>query len=666
MKQKLSLLILLFLSLGVIAAEKQFKLHSPDRKITVEILIGNTIKYAVSHENDRLLDFSEISMVLDNGTGWGINPRLIKSSKQQVKETIDARTYKKAKVDNHYNALTLFFKSEYQLVFRAYNDGIAYRFISTCKKPFKVKSEQATFNFPQDQMAYISYVRKNNPRSFDAQFLNSFENLYVHSKLSEWDQKRYAFLPILIEYDHGKRVGITEADLMDYPGMFLYNGDASNSLKGVFAPFPKEVRQGGHNQLQALVKSRENYIASYQGSTKFPWRTLIIAEHDYELTDNDMVYRLASPTVNMDFSWVKPGKVAWEWWNHWNLYGVDFKTGINNQTYKYYIDFASKYNIEYVILDEGWAVKRQADLFQVVPEIDLPELVSYANKKGVGLILWAGYYAFDRDMERVCKHYSEMGIKGFKVDFMDRDDQVMVAFHKRAAETAAKYNLLINFHGTYKPTGLQRTYPNVLNFEGVYGLEQMKWAENVDMVRNDVIIPFVRQLAGPMDYTQGAMRNATKKHYRAVYGEAMSQGTRCRQLAEYIIFESPLNMLCDNPVNYEREAECTRFISEIPTVWDETKALNGKIAEYITIARRSGKEWYVGSLTNWDTRDLEVDLSFLGEGDFIAEIFKDGINADKIARDYKQEIIPIPEDKQLKIHMASGGGWTARIKLKTD
>lgn len=659
---KLIFVFVFLFSVNYSFAGKQYTLSSPNGKIQVDVSVGQSIEYTVKHISDVLIAPSPISMELDNGIVWGVDPKLQKASNRTVNEVIPAVIYKKKEVADHFNELTLTFKGDYRVIFRAYDDGIAYRFVSTSKKPFRVKSEQAVFNFPSDCKAYIPYVREDRIDSFEKQFFNSFENVYAYTHLSAWDKRRYAFSPLLIETGDGKKICLTEADLINYPGMYFYNGDGSNSLKGVFAPYPKEVKQGGHNELQMLVQSRENYIAAYDKGTGFPWRTVIIAENDYELADNDMVYKLATPTVDMDFSWVKPGKVAWDWWNDWNLYNVDFRAGINNETYKYYIDFASKYGIEYVILDEGWAVNKQADLFQVIPEIDLPDLAAYAKTKNVDLILWAGYHAFDRDMERVCKHYSEMGIKGFKVDFMDRDDQYMVDFHRRGAEMAAKYKLLIDYHGTYKPTGLHRTYPNVINFEGVHGLEQMKWsAPSVDQVTYDVTIPFIRQVAGPMDYTQGAMRNATKNNYRPVNSEAMSQGTRCRQLAQYIIFESPLNMLCDNPSNYETEKECTEFIASIPTVWDETRALNGKVGQYVSIARKSGNDWYVGSMTDWDARDMELDLSFLGKGDYKAVIFRDGVNADRVARDYKKETITIPDNRKLTIKMAPGGGWIARI-----
>ena len=449
--------------------------------------------------------------------------------------------------------------------------------------------------------------------------------------------------------------------MLNYPGMFLKVASDNRGFLGEFAAYPKEISVEVRG-LKGVVKTREPYIAKVEGKTAFPWRVMVISEKDTDLLCSDMVYKLATPAAEADYSWIKPGKVAWDWWNDWNLYGVNFRAGVNTETYKYYIDFASKFGIEYVILDEGWAVAGAADLFQVVPEIDLEELIRYAYGKNVDLILWAGYRAFDLDMERVCKHYAKMGIKGFKIDFMDRDDQYMVEFNRRCAETGAKYKLLIDLHGTSKPTGLQRTYPNAINFEGVHGLEEMKWAETgTDQVTYDVTMPFIRMVAGPLDYTQGAMSNANKENFKAVYSEPMSQGTRCRQLAEYVIFDSPVNMLCDSPSKYLQEEECTKFIAGIPTVWDESLPLEGEVGKYIAMARQKDNIWYVGALTNWEARDMELNLSFLGEGKYKAEIFEDGINADRVSKDYKYKSVSVLENKKLNIHMASGGGFIMRI-----
>ncbi len=664
---KKSISIILFLSFFSLFAfsQKQYTLVSPNGKIKTDLTIGKQIEYSVSHAGDLMLDKSPVSMKLIDGRSLGVNAKVKKVTRKTVNETIETVIYKKNKVSNHYNELNIAFSGDYGITFRVYDDGVAYRFHTNFKNPYLVENEQAEFNFPGNPKTFLSYVKKSDNSSFSRQFYNSFENTYQHINLKDTDSKKLSFLPLVVDGKNGKKICITEADLLNYPGMYLYNSKGNNSLAAMFAPYPKEIEQGGHNMLQGEVKSAENYIAKCEGKTQFPWRAVIVAEKDYELTNNDMVYKLATPNQLNDISWIKPGKVAWEWWNDWNIRNVDFEAGINNETYKYYIDFASKYGIEYIILDEGWAVNLQADLFQVVPEINLRELIAYGKSKNVDLILWAGYWAFDRELERVCKHYSEMGIKGFKVDFMDRDDQLMVDFHHRAAKIAAKYHLLLDYHGSYKPTGLQRTYPNVINFEGVHGLETMKWSKpTVDQVTYDVTIPFIRMVAGPMDYTQGAMRNATKSNYYPVNSEPMSQGSRCRQLAQYVIFESPFNMLCDNPSNYMAEPECTKFIADIPTIWDETVALNGEIANYVTIARRKGNVWYLGSLTNWDARTLELDLSFLGNGSYQAEIFRDGTNAHRSAQDYKKEIVDISADRKMTIKMAPGGGFAMKIVKK--
>ena len=663
MMKKLVLALAFSFCVLLSASAKEYVLTSPDGKLQASVKVEHTISYSLNHGEDALIADSPISMTLSDGVVYGAGDKVSKVSRRSVDQMLGTVVYKKDQVRDHFNEMTLKFK-EFSLVFRAYDDGVAYRFISHSKKPFNVVSEQATFAFAQDWNMWVPYVCQSL-ETLETQFFNSFENRYEYCPISKWNKERLAFLPLMVDGPSGKKIVVAESDLLDYPGMFLYNSAEGSVLEGRYATVPKEVEQGGHNNLQMLVKSREDYIASFDGATSFPWRIVSVSENDAQMADSDLVWKLASAAEDRDWSWVKPGKVAWDWWNDWNLHGVDFRAGINNDTYKYYIDFASKYGIEYVILDEGWAVNKQADLFQVIPEIDLEELVAYGKERNVGLILWAGYWAFDRDMERVCDHYSKMGIKGFKVDFMNRDDQKMVDFYTRTAKLGAKYGLLIDFHGAFKPSGLQRTYPNVINFEGVFGLEQMKWSKaDVDMVTYDVTMPFIRMFAGPVDYTQGAMRNAARKNYRPVNTEPMSQGTRCRQLAEYVIFESPLNMLCDSPSNYMSESECAEFIAAVPTVWNETRALEGKVGEYVSIARRSGDVWYVGALTDWNKRSLSLDLSFLPEGEYQVEVFRDGINADRAACDYKREIIDLPSDKKLGVSMSNGGGYVARITRK--
>lgn len=660
-----SLFFLILFFFGMFAyAQEVYTVKSPDSKVVVNVSTeGGRLTYSVRYDGKEVIQPSAIAMELGSGTVLGTGVKVKSAVEKRVNEVIRPPFYRKSEIQDVYNRLNLDFKGNYGVEFRVYNDGAAYRFFTAMKEEITIVNEKADFVLAGDYTAYIPYARaRQKEGGIEKYFFNSFENTYTVCPVSGMDVDRLAFLPVLFEIGDGKKMLITEADLEDYPGMYLRHTPGKDELFGVFAPYPKKEVQGGHNNLQMVVTERENYIARTQGTRIFPWRVMAFARRDIQLADNDMVYRLAAPARIADASWIKPGKVAWDWWNDWNVSGVDFKAGINNDTYKYYIDFASKYGIEYVILDEGWAVNKKADLFAVIPEIDLEELIAYGKERNVGIVLWAGYHAIDRDMEQVCKHYADMGVKGFKVDFMDRDDQKVVDFYYRLAEVAARHHLMIDYHGAYKPTGLQRTYPNVINFEGVFGLEQMKWsAPSVDQVTYDVTAPFIRMVAGPMDYTQGAMRNATKGNYFPVNTEPMSQGTRCRQLAEYVIFESPFNMLCDNPTNYMKEPECTAYIAEVPTTWEETIGLDGKVGEYIAIARRQGGVWYVAGMTNWTPRELTVNLDFLGAGDYKAEIFRDGANADRVASDYKREAVPVPENREMKLNMAPGGGFVLKI-----
>ncbi len=665
MKRPLACLAAFILTaVTLIATPNEYILKSPDGCLEMRICTSAGISYDVLHSGTLLLEYCRTSMTLGDGTVYGgEKARLRQVSRLSVDRNEKAIVYKRGEVRDNYNEMTLDY-STFKIIFRAYDDACAYRYISKSARPFTVTDEQADFRFAGDWEAYIPYIGSKWKGTLENILVNDFQCLYEHSRISEW-KERYSVLPTLVECPEGKKVVITEADLINYPGMFLYNykkNGEKTTLSGYFARVPDKTEIGGHNKVQELVLSRKDYIAKFDGYTEFPWRVIAVSSSDRQLADSDIVWKLATPAADCDWSWVKPGKVAWEWWNAWNLKNVYFETGVNDATYKYYIDFAAANGIEYVILDEGWAVKYANDLMQIVPEIHLDELISYAETKGIGIILWAGWWPFAKDLENVCRHFSEMGVKGFKVDFMNRDDQIMVDWYRRAAETCAKYHLMIDFHGSYKPTGLQRTFPNVLNFEGVHGLEQMKWSPaSVDQVTYDVTIPFIRMLAGPMDYTQGAMRNATKKNYRPVRSEPMSQGTRCRQLAEYVVFESPLNMMCDSPSAYTIEQECTDFIAKIPTVWDETMALDGKVAEYVAIARRSGDKWYVGAMTDWNSRILTLNLGFLQDGDYVITVFSDGVNADKVASDYKKETFNLPLSKEITVNMAPGGGWAAVI-----
>ena len=655
---------LLFLALfaftyQLAAKDRSFTLKSPDGTLvsTISTNTKGNITYNVVYNKITLLQPSSIGLAKRPSTD---NLSVVAKQFRTIDNIVSSPFTRQASMRNHYNELTLKLSNGLSLVFRAYNEGLAYRFVWS-DNPGQVVSETVEYRFPDDWQATVPYVISFDSTNHAIQYCTSFENLYTTLPLSQLDPRRLCFLPLLVHGPDGIKICITESSLSDYAGLYLKGTGSSGQLVGEHAPLPKRVEQGGHNNLQLLVKERESYIADMDRSKAFPWRIFMVAPNSSSLAMNNLSYLLGEPSKLTDISWIRPGKVAWDWWNNWNIGNVDFEAGINNDTYKHYIDFASKYGIEYVILDEGWAVNGKADLFQVVPEIDLPMLSDYAAKRNVGLILWAGYYAFDRDMEHVCQHYSQMGIKGFKIDFMDRDDQLVTDFYRRTAAMCAKYHLVADFHGAFKPAGLNRTYPNVLNFEGVAGLEQLKWAPSSwNQVQYDTEIPFIRQASGPMDYTQGAMHNGALNCYYPCWSEPMSQGTRCHQLALYVILESPLNMLCDSPTNYEREPDYTRFVADIPTVWDETRVLQGEVGEFIVTARRKGSTWYVGGITNWTPRDLEIDLTPLKSNINTIELYCDGANAHRKGSDYRHQILPSSTNR-LKIHLVPGGGFLSKF-----
>jgi len=655
MKKVLSIGLAMLAFFPMCVGAKELFVDSPNGKISVTVSIDSVIAWSACFADTEIIAPSEISMTFRNGEAIGRNPRLKKFSVEKVDEIIDAVIYKKREVIDRYNELKMQFRN-YNLYFRAYDDGVAYRWETNfkSKEPVAVQSEKAEFCFAgEDHDVTVGYVRANEKDVYSQSFENEYRTINLKGMSDFWP----AFAPILVGMPYGIKVAITDADLIDYPGMFLKKtGDTR--LTGDFAPFVKKEVQGGHNNLQALVEERADYLAETTGKRFYPWRAVIIAEEDKDLLNSDMVYKLATPCQVDDVSWIKPGKLAWDYWCAWNIYGVDFRAGVNTETYKYFIDFASENKIEYVLLDEGWAMS--TDIMTPVEDIDLPEIIEYAKRKNVSILLWAGWLPLDQKMDEVLKHYSDLGVKGFKVDFMDRDDQRVVNFCTRLAKKAAEYHLLIDLHGCYKPTGLQRTYPNVINFEGVYGLEYLK-GDYPDMPRNDVTIPYLRMLAGPVDYTPGAMVNANRESYKGIWGTPMSQGTRAHQVALYVVFEAPLVMMADSPNNYRKEQETTDYIAQLPTVFDETVSLAGKVGEYAAVARRKGDKWYVGAITNWDKREISLDFSFLSQGLWKAEIFKDGINADRNGNDYKIEEQNIVSGKKLKVTMAPGGGWSAII-----
>jgi alpha-glucosidase len=654
MKFLFTIFLCFFVSVLVAQTTKNYHVKSPDGKIDLSITTGDKIEWSVKHEDTEIITPSAISMTLQSGEVLGKLPVVKNTKTASADQYFNTPIYKKDKVHDQYNQLSISFKGDYSLIFRAYDDGVAYRFTTQKKGDITVINEEANFNFKDDNKAYLPFV--NDYRNKD-KWTTSFEALYGNLKLSALTKDSLAFLPALVDVGSNKKAAILEADLRDYPGMYLTGN--GQSLQGAFAKYPTVETTGGYANMNYVVNGRADYIAKTKGARSFPWRVLIISTEDKQLANSDMIQKLAEPSRVKDLSWIKPGKVAWDWWNDWNITHVDFKAGINNPTYKYYIDFASANKVEYVVLDEGWS--NIVDLNQISPDINLQELIDYAKQKNVGLILWTSWYALTRQTDAAMAKFSKMGIKGFKIDFIDRDDQKMVSSLYDIAQKAADNQLIVDYHGMYKPSGIQRTFPNILNFEGVKGLENVKWGVK-DHPGYDVSIPFIRMLSGPMDYTPGAMRNASKANFRPVNGNPMSQGTRCHQLAMYTIFEAPLQMMADNPTAYQKEQESTDFIAAVPTTFDETVALDGKVGEYVAIARRKGSTWHIGTMTNWDARNLSIDLSFLGEGNYKAVIFEDGVNADKDGTDYKRTVVNLTSKDKLNIKLASGGGWAARLE----
>ena len=658
------------------AEARQYRLASPDGKLNIDIGTDGQLTWSITHEETAVLLPSAIALQDSDGAKksflWGKGAKVTGEKRTTVQTSFPTPFYRKAEVEDHYNQLTLYCRGGYSVEFRAYNDGAAYRFVSQRKKAFDIQNETAEFNFAADYPAFIPYINDNRGGE---RYSFSFESYYSEAPLSELYADSLAITPLMVCLPEGKKAVVMEAGLSNYPGMFLLRNTAKeNSLKAEFAPIPLETEIGGHNRLNLIPTRRDSLIyraGNTSGRRTFPWRVVLVSTHDTQLADNDMMQRLSPACRIEDTSWIKPGKVAWDWWNACMLTGVDFKTGMNTPTYKKYIDFAAANRLEYIIIDDGWS-GTESLMKDLNPDIDLQELIAYADSKQVGIILWASWRNLTGGSdkcpgtEEVMKHYAQMGIKGFKVDFFDRDDQVAIASVERMADLAAQHHLVLDLHGL-KPYGVQRTYPNIVNFEGVKGLENAKWepiaggAPLHDMPRYDVTIPYLRMLAGPLDYTPGAMRNATRTEFRTSNDLPMSMGTRVHQMAMYTVFEAPLQMLADSPSHYQKEQECTDFIAKVPTTFDETVVLAGEVGEYIALARRKGDTWYVAAMTNWTPRSLDIDLSFLGEGTFKAEIFSDGVNADRDATDYKRDTRTVTPTDKLNADMMPGGGWTARI-----
>ena len=650
-------LLLLIGNASFAAKEKKYVLSSPDGTLKVEISAGNELAYQVMHGNDTILSHSNIGLVLENGTIVGKTPRITGERRRKIKDNIESPFYRFKEFVATGNELDLKLKGGFGIIFRAYNEGVAYRFYTTQSSDIIIKEEQAEFNFKEDYTAYLPYTTNDKKPMAMA-----YQNVYDIIPLSK-AQPKLAFLPVTVDCGSVK-LTLLESDLEAYPGMFVQSQQGKYGLKGVFAPYPAKTDFYPWRK-QEYVTETTDFISRSRGSRSYPWRVLAITEKDTDMPVNNLVYALASPNRIGDTSWIKTGKVAWDWWNDWNLKGVPFKAGINMDTYKYYIDFASRNGLEFIVLDEGWYDPKSGDMLTVIPELDLTELIAYGKSKGVEIVLWTVFNVLDSQLEAACKKYADMGIKGFKVDFLDRDDQTAVEMVYRIAEMTARYKLTLDLHGIYKPTGINRTYPHIINFESVFGMEEVKWTDiKNNMPLYDVTFPYIRMMAGPVDYTPGAMRNATKADWRAMYYTPASMGTRCHQLAAYIVHDSPFTMLCDAPTNYLNEQECVDFIASLPVEVDSTFIASGELGKYIVTVRKKDVNWYIGGMTNWDERDVQLDFSFLPEGmSYTAVLFKDGVNANKQAEDYRKETIRIDKDSRLTLHLASGGGFAMKLEL---
>ncbi|HOK95831.1 MAG TPA: glycoside hydrolase family 97 protein [Anaerohalosphaeraceae bacterium] len=642
-------LTLLISAVSVHAGTAEIK--SPDGKLKVIFTDSPMLGYSLAYDGTVLMQNCPIGLTIRTADGQltelGKNVVLPESSQTLVDETITPVVPEKKRIiQDQYTTVTFPVNSSFSLICRVYNDGFAYRIQTKLPGEVEVVAEQIAFAFSEDYPIFFPQ---------EDSFYTHQERSYINKPLSQLTKGAFCSIPAVVDIPGGPKIALTESDVIDYPGCYL-QAQGTTTLKAIFPNYPLEERPQGDRDVR--VVKRADYLAKTSGTRLYPWRVVIVAPTDADLVLNQTVYKLASDCTLEDTSWIRPGKVAWDWWNANNVYGVDFRAGVNTATYKYFIDFASQYGIEYIILDEGWYPL--GNLLKTVPDIDMPELLRYAKQKNVGIILWTTWKTLDEQFEPAMELFSKWQVAGLKVDFMQRDDQKMVQYYEKVAAEAAKRHLLVDFHGAYKPDGLRRRYPNVITREGVQGNEHSKWSKNITP-SHTVTLPFIRMVAGPMDFTPGAMRNFQPDQFNPVFNRPGVIGTRCRQLAMYVIYESPLQMLCDSPSNYLREPECMEFLKPVPTVWDDTRVMAAKIAKYLYMARKKGNEWYLGGMTNEDKRTAVFDLSFLDEGTYAMTLFQDGINADRFAEDYRKITKTVTKNDTLTIELASGGGFAARL-----
>ncbi len=637
------------------AADKK-EISSPDGKIKVTVEANDKLFYSVLYENKIILLPSIINLMLDDGTDISGKIDFKKTTARFNNSVIISPVpEKRINIPDIYNELSIRFKQPFSVIFRVYNDGVAYRFVSHIKDSIIIKNEIASFNFPSNHFIYFPEVAKRDNADM---YHTSFEEPYQLKPLDSVTQNTLCFTPVLISPKEGPKIIITESDLEDYPGMFV-QGNGNNSLNGIFAPYPMEeiATVGGFTQI--VVTKRENFIAKTKGSRHFPWRVLLIAASDKELPANDIVYRLASPSRVTDPSWIKPGKGTDEWIIGINLFNVPFKTGVNTATYKYYIDFVKRFGFDRIMMDAGWS--DNDDLFKINPAINMDEIAAYAKEKNIKLSMWTLAMTLDKQLEPALKQFTKWGVDFIMTDFMDRDDQKMVNFYFNVTEACARHQIMIMYHGAFKPAGFNRTYPNAVTREGVLGSEYNIWSEKPTPEHN-LLLPFIRMTSGPMDYEPGILDNATPKTFRPISEKVMTIGTRCQQAAMFIIYESPIQLFSGNPSQGLLEPEFMELLGSIPTTWDTTIVIDGKVGDYIITTRKKGNDWFVGAMTDSSARDLKIDLSFLDEGKYEATICEDGINADRYASDYKITNTVLTRNDSLQIKMAPGGGYIIRIQ----
>ncbi|WP_316835417.1 glycoside hydrolase family 97 protein [Pedobacter nutrimenti] len=649
-KIRLILFTLLSLSFVAHAQESQIALQSPGGTIQVSVSLSDKIYYSVAINKESLMQKNYLSLKLDNGI-LGQNPKLLNIKKGKGTDVLKPIVpLKFSVVNNFYNSLVLNFKGSYSVEFRAFDDGLAYRFLTRKKGQIDIVNEDFAVNFPSD---YLLHVQQPGG------FKTSYEEVYSQVNSRDWKATdKMSNLPMLIDTRKAYKILISESDLSDYPGMFL-KGTGNNGFLSDFPKVPLEFGEDGDRSQKILKEA--GYIARTTGIRSFPWRYFVITSTDKQLIENTMTLKLASVSQIKDPSWIKPGQASWEWWNDAAPYGpdVDFVSGYNLETYKYYIDFAAKFGLKYIVMDEGWA-KSTTDPFTPNPKVDVHELIRYGKEKGVGIVLWLTWLTVHNHMD-VFKTFQEWGIKGMKIDFMDRSDQWMVNYYESVAEEAAKHQLLVDFHGAFKPSGLEYKYPNVISYEGVRGMEQMGGT----FPDNSLYLPFMRNAVGPMDYTPGAMLSMQPEVYMAERPNAASIGTRAYQMALFVVFESGIQMLADNPTLYYRSLDCTEFITQVPTTWDETKALEAEAGVVAVVAKRKRQTWFIGGITNGKEkeRNLELNFDFLEKGKtYTMTYFEDGINADRQAMDYRKKTIQVKSGDRFPVKMARNGGFAAVIK----